>query len=324
MSKVEKKKKRGTLLLTNKLGKYERLNQEEMKILINGVVQGLAPVAVQQKGKKLFLQVDVTRWYPLTTYMNAPMNAETALMFLWNTLEIAYECERHGLRYSSLFWDPDNMYVDENGSVVMIYWPVTTLEYSQFDALNFYYSFCPILKSSGLDSEIADKYYQHFYQRSYFDINAFHYVVQDMMSHWNLLKKRKLQEENDKPPIDIFKPDVGLQLFNGWLEKLDTHEKILLEQEETVFGRDKSQCTVEISGFDGVSRRHAVIVNRNDEFYVMDLGSRNGTYLQGVRLQAGQRSLLHDGDNLRFGNARFLFREIKLDRTVSIHQIQRR
>ena len=55
-----------------------------------------------------------------------------------------------------------------------------------------------------------------------------------------------------------------------------------------------------------LSRRHAVILYQPEEgFYLVDLNSMNGSYLNGVRVQ--QRELLHDGDILRLGNIEFSF-----------------
>lgn len=55
-----------------------------------------------------------------------------------------------------------------------------------------------------------------------------------------------------------------------------------------------------------LSRRHAVILYLpEDGFYLIDLNSMNGSYLNGVRLQ--QRQLLHDGDLIRMGNIEFTF-----------------
>jgi diguanylate cyclase (GGDEF)-like protein len=51
---------------------------------------------------------------------------------------------------------------------------------------------------------------------------------------------------------------------------------------------------------DSVSRRHARFVRNGDEWYVEDLGSTNGTY---VNDDAVERRLLEDGDIVRFGEA---------------------
>lgn len=50
-----------------------------------------------------------------------------------------------------------------------------------------------------------------------------------------------------------------------------------------------------------VSRRHARIFYHDGHFYIEDLGSTNGTYLNHKRLVAGLPYALQDGDELRFG-----------------------
>jgi hypothetical protein len=50
-----------------------------------------------------------------------------------------------------------------------------------------------------------------------------------------------------------------------------------------------------------VSRRHAVIGHYPLGFYIADLGSLNGTWVNHCRLAPAQRILLEDGDLLQFG-----------------------
>ncbi len=51
----------------------------------------------------------------------------------------------------------------------------------------------------------------------------------------------------------------------------------------------------------GVSRIHAAIHQSDDTLTVMDMGSRNGTHLNGQRLLPGQQRILRDGDELCLG-----------------------
>lgn len=51
----------------------------------------------------------------------------------------------------------------------------------------------------------------------------------------------------------------------------------------------------------GVSRTHAAIEVAGGKAHVRDLGSTNGTFLNGRRVESGS---LRDGDELRFGNTR--------------------
>ena len=51
----------------------------------------------------------------------------------------------------------------------------------------------------------------------------------------------------------------------------------------------------------GVSRLHAVIKHEREKVYVMDLGSANGTYLNGKRLKPNTKQVLNHGNMLSLG-----------------------
>lgn len=54
-----------------------------------------------------------------------------------------------------------------------------------------------------------------------------------------------------------------------------------------------------------VSRRHALLMNYNDDWWLNDLGSRNGILVNGIRLTSARR--LRDGDEIRIANHRITF-----------------
>jgi serine/threonine-protein kinase len=61
---------------------------------------------------------------------------------------------------------------------------------------------------------------------------------------------------------------------------------------------------------DRVSRRHAEIVRRGQEFFIRDLGSLNGTFVAGRgKLGRDQLYKLKDRDQLVLGNAILQFRK---------------
>ena len=51
----------------------------------------------------------------------------------------------------------------------------------------------------------------------------------------------------------------------------------------------------------GVSRRHAAIVHKDGSLNVVDMGSSNGTFLNGQKLVPNQPRVLRDGDDIRLG-----------------------
>ena len=57
-----------------------------------------------------------------------------------------------------------------------------------------------------------------------------------------------------------------------------------------------------------VSRNHARITRDGDDFFLEDLSSSNGTFLRDQRLTPGTQSELVEGDEIRLGSTRFVFR----------------
>ena len=51
----------------------------------------------------------------------------------------------------------------------------------------------------------------------------------------------------------------------------------------------------------GVSRKHAHMVRFQESLLITDLGSANGTFVNGQRLEPHQRRILHDGDEVCLG-----------------------
>ena len=60
----------------------------------------------------------------------------------------------------------------------------------------------------------------------------------------------------------------------------------------------------------GVSRRHAQIHVQESDLFIRDLGSTNGTRLNGALIPANQPMRLRDGDELELGQFRTVIRFI--------------
>jgi serine/threonine protein kinase len=82
-----------------------------------------------------------------------------------------------------------------------------------------------------------------------------------------------------------------------------------LAESEIVLGRNSTtqniKNDIDLSDLDTkkiVSRRHAVVKRQNDEFILCDLGSRNGTFINGERVSSTQSHTLLSGDVIEFGS----------------------
>jgi len=88
----------------------------------------------------------------------------------------------------------------------------------------------------------------------------------------------------------------------------NTGARFLLDTDSTTVGRhpDAGIFLDDVT----VSRRHAEFVRRGTGFEVRDLGSLNGTYFDGVRIES---ALLTDGAEVQVGKFRLTFYASRLD-----------
>src|ERR1700722_550286 len=77
-----------------------------------------------------------------------------------------------------------------------------------------------------------------------------------------------------------------------------------LSGDEMVIGREQG-VGIHVLG-ESVSRRHAKIQRRNQEYAVSDLDSSHGIYLNGIKIYS---AVLRDGDVLQLGDAVFVYEE---------------
>ena len=81
----------------------------------------------------------------------------------------------------------------------------------------------------------------------------------------------------------------------------------ILASARTTFGR-KPENNVVLIGDSYVSGSHAIIVYENEKFILTDIGSSNGTQVNGKRLEVNNPTVLSDGDTVIMGKTTFTFR----------------
>ena len=69
-----------------------------------------------------------------------------------------------------------------------------------------------------------------------------------------------------------------------------------------------------------VSRRHAQIVFEKGTFQIRDLGSKNGTFINGSRL-GNEGLLLHSGDRIELGQGQVVLRFQEWSTTITLPSI---
>jgi pSer/pThr/pTyr-binding forkhead associated (FHA) protein len=138
---------------------------------------------------------------------------------------------------------------------------------------------------------MADSENTKFYQKSQYE--------QSPSRKDSLSTTEQLSRSNVLNKIPI-KQEASLEIVRNGEEK----EIIKLGELEVLIGRDPS-CNLRFIS-KNVSRKHARIFFCNDEHYVEDLGSTNGTYVNGIRVV---KCALRKNDLIYIGEITILFNE---------------
>lgn len=80
-----------------------------------------------------------------------------------------------------------------------------------------------------------------------------------------------------------------------------------LREEITTVGRS-SACHIPLAD-PYASRRHAEILRLGEGYQVRDVGSKNGVFVRGRRLEPGASAWLNEGDEVQFASTRFRFHD---------------
>ena len=106
--------------------------------------------------------------------------------------------------------------------------------------------------------------------------------------------------------------NASLQVENG----LEEQDVLSLDDGEVVFGSAPLAGTTIKNSF--VSRRHFLIRSLDGVYYISDLDSTNGTYLNGERLQPNVERRVKDGDRIGLAKDEVVLRFVDPVGTVKI------
>lgn len=78
--------------------------------------------------------------------------------------------------------------------------------------------------------------------------------------------------------------------------------RIHVDKPEFILGKKQESVDGYLGSSSSVSRMHCKILNRQNRYFCMDLGSLNHTYVNGVMIAPGEKLELHDKDILRLAD----------------------
>jgi len=104
---------------------------------------------------------------------------------------------------------------------------------------------------------------------------------------------------------DIFTPKF---ILSG--VKTPVKIDILINKPEFLIGKKEDAVDGVITCNNAISRVHCKIVFESGKYYVVDLGSANGTYINGVKISPNQKTQIKDKDKVQLANSVFLLKSV--------------
>ena len=114
-----------------------------------------------------------------------------------------------------------------------------------------------------------------------------------------------LLEEDEEATILLEEEEEEVKP-TAYMIRIKTCERIEIDKEVFFVGKGNKADYI-IPDNNAVSRMHAEIMYENDGFYVMDMQSTNGTFVDDIMLPANELILLSSGCEITFANEKFEF-----------------
>jgi pSer/pThr/pTyr-binding forkhead associated (FHA) protein len=121
-----------------------------------------------------------------------------------------------------------------------------------------------------------------------------------------LLKPETSVLDNTTSPgqNNVIKVDVA-KIRIPRIVRLETQEMAYVDKAHFVIGSKAGAVDFLIQGNRVISRTHAAIVTRGSDYYIVDLNSRNGVFVENKRIPRGQETLIYVGDVFLLANEKF-------------------
>ena len=116
-----------------------------------------------------------------------------------------------------------------------------------------------------------------------------------------------LKTDDDNTELLFGEDDTELLHYPS-IERISTGEVIKICKTVFRLGKESGCADYVVTDNTTVSGSHADIITRNQKFFVIDLNSKNGTYINNRVLPAQYEMEIFDGDRLKLSNEEFVFR----------------
>lgn len=279
----------------------------EYKILQSKEDNKFIPCIQLKYNGKIKLFYRTSQYQPLSEMIQT-MEAHTFLTILSELIQAVIDVKENGfLNCAKVVISADKIFVDAEDKVHLLYIPVmgTAVDDAEITAslkqsILTMVNECPVGQSGAFENlrkelEAVETSLERLRQAA-----VVNHSVESRMMNQLLHKKNKTLEKFSSMLQREEQPAMLLKYAGN-----DKNLEFCIDTKEYVLGKNKDAVDGVIDFNNAVSRIHCKVSFKNKRYYVTDLKSANGTFLNGKRLLENKPEAVKSGDILRLANCEF-------------------
>jgi len=310
--------KNSNVTIKGKLSLGEKINERELDYLLKNTVPGFFPVSFDGK-KQLIYEASCSQ--SLEKYLkDTKLDEKSFWRLMAQMLDVAIAAKSRGLYPAHLLMKPDSIFIEESTlKMYFVYQPVTgakNMEDNLF-ALIHDIIYQELKKCGGKGPDYLMDFQNYLQQGDYRHEHVRQYIGQassgSRPSGLGIHNAQQLDRTGEAEDLEQYTVMLGSggngikeKKKNIQLVRIRTMERVEFPGDVVKMGRS-SQNTYCITGNTSIGRNHAAIVRREDTCYLKDMGSVNGTSVNGRRLMENQACRLQSGDRIQLADEEFVF-----------------
>lgn len=321
MGKITLKNKNGIIKVINKLSYPEMINEYVYKIEKMNKYSGILPIDVVIKGKCTIIQCNVYGMIGIQQYFAESVSKRDFISMLRLFIDNLKKLERDKINIDNLELDEKYVFINsKTREINCILWPVVNNK-RENSPKEFLRKLVLLNESLSKENESFIKEYINYVEGNLpFSINGFSKMLDLALENKKSVEiehrkeaKDRIQDKNDIEynPLTIIhsnKESVEKTMDNKLIACLTNIKKgtrSFIEGDCYEIGTDIENDLCLTGKF--ISRNHAKIIVENGKYYLIDCNSKNGTFINSVRIPVGNPVEIFNNSEIYFADECFIF-----------------
>lgn len=319
--KLKKNRKRGCSTLLVEGDKGDVLEYTEAKRLQRGDLDVFLPMQYEEKKVNRFAYEVPGSCETVEQMLRSPISTMQLRAILASMLHLVRSCEENDLSRIHVLYEPSRVFYDLGRvGLRFVYMPVRqfTCEETETSLLA---KICEEGEFSDRDRELVDVVLDYARRTTILTSVAFEDFLRDLGLFSQGVDPFDFEGTMETDTLDT-RTSFGFDFVHAALQEEETRKQqranqnrflfvrlstkmtYALEEGSYMIGRG-SDCGIVLEGVRGVSRNHARIVVSGGACSIFDLGSTNGTFVNGRLITSDRSVSLVPGDRVAFAREEF-------------------